>query len=194
MVKSSYVICILACALIGGSAGAAQPTKPEQPRYRSVEPSDHSSDEPFEGVPPVQEQNFFGGLGYDYFDSFGLQARYALRVLTDGLFEGLNDPIYLEGGLGLTVYGDTKGKKGVTGFNFVVTGRWDFQLDQAWVFFAGAGFGFNAISSGLLAEDVAGGGFFPAIGVGAVYNLTPEWGLRADVSYQFLGAGLTHRF
>lgn len=176
----------------------AQSKKQSQPVYKSVESPEESSSggdaDYFQGKPPEQMQNVFAGLGYNYVDAFGLQARYAARILENGFIEGLNDPFYLEGGLGLTFYGTVKGTRGVTGFNFVATGRWDFQMDELWTFFANLGFGFNSISAGLKAEDVKGGGFFPAAGVGAMFNLTPEVAVRADLSYQFLGAGLLYRF
>lgn len=167
------------------------------PVYKSVENPDEQSSgggDYFEGKPPVHAQNIFGGLGVDFFESFGIQARYAYRVLTDGLIEGLNNPLYLEGGLGMTFYGTQVGKRGVTGFNVVLTGRWDFQMDEQWIFFADAGFGVTAVSSGLKADDVRGGGFFPAVGVGAMFNINQDTAVRADVSYQFLGAGLLYRF
>lgn len=161
----------------------------EEPRYKSVEQEDHSSST----SSSEYHQNFFAGLGFDYFDAFGIQGRYAVRVL-DGLIEDISNPLYLEGGLGMTFYGDVKGKRGVSGFNFVVTGRWDFPLDSEWTLFADVGFGFNAVSSGLTAQDVHGGGFFPAAGVGGMYNFTSNWAARVDLSYQFIGAGAQYSF
>lgn len=191
--RNQFVLIALFLSLFGATA-LAQTVK-GQPRYKSVDQEEQSSEsgDYFQGAPSQYAQNFFVGLGFDYFDAFGVQGRYAVRVL-DGLIEGLNNPLNIEGGLGATFYGDVKGKRGVSGFNFVVTGRWDFQMTSEWVFFANAGFGFNAVSSGLTAEDVKGGGFFPAVGVGAMFNFLPDWAVRADVSYQFIGAGIVHRF
>lgn len=198
MILASFM-CLNASAAQPRAARAQKESKPKagEPVYKSVEdPNQQTAEDAdyFKGKPPTQSQNIFGGVGYNYFDSFGFQGRYAFRVVDQGLIENLNNSLYLETGLGLTLYGDVKGKRGVTGFNFVLTGRWDFQMDQDWIFFADAGFGFNAVSSGLNTEDVHGGGFFPAVGVGAMYNLRHDLAVRADLSYQFFGIGLLYRF
>ena len=105
----------------------------------------------------------------------------------------INNSLFIEGGVGLTMYGTVKNHGGTTGFAFLVDGRWDFQLNKEWTLFGELGFGYNAVS-GVDTGDVTGGGLFPAIGAGAMYNFAPEWAIRADLSYQFFGAGVVYRF
>jgi len=164
------------------------------PRYQSVNPDgdEEKSSSPFKGQPIPQTNQLFFGLGMNYFDGFGLQGRYAARLL-DNVIPDLNNSLYIEGGIGMTFYGKVSGTDGVTGFHFIVTGRWDFQVNHDWTLFGNLGFGYNAVSSGKKA-GVSGGGFFPAGGVGAMYALNQDWALRADLSYQFLGGGITYRF
>ena len=168
--------------------------KPKEVAFKSVEEKEEPTSTAFKGAPVPQSNEIYVGTGFNYWNSFGLQARYAARLLDKGFIPDLNNPFYLEGGIGLTLYGTQGGQSGVTGFNFIVTGRWDFQMDPSWIFFANLGFGFNAVSSGQ-SSAVRGGGLYPAAGVGAIYNLGgTDWAARADFSYQFLGAGIVRRF
>jgi hypothetical protein len=81
----------------------------------------------------------------------------------------------------------------VTGISFIVTPRWDFQLNPEWIFFGELGFLYNVVSGGV-SSQAKGGGFQVAVGAGAMYNLAPDWAIRGDLSWQYLGIGLTHRF
>jgi hypothetical protein len=163
--------------------------------YKSVEDeavSDEST-EAWKGKPFPQTNNFFFGAGLNYFDNLGFQGRYAVRLMPQGPIPDMTNSIWFEGGLGLTFYGTKRAQTGVTGIDAVVTGRWDFQLDPNWTFFGDLGVGYNAVSNDRQ-DDVKGGGFFPAVGVGVIASITVDWAIRADLSYQFLGLGLSHRF
>ena len=168
--------------------------KPKEPVFKSVEEKDETTGSYFKGAAVPQTNDLYFGAGIDYWSSFGLQARYAARLLDKGLVPDINNSLYLEAGLGLTFYGTQGGQSGITGFNFIATGRWDFQMDPSWIFFANLGFGYNAVSGGQ-SSAVRGGGLYPAIGVGAMYNFSgSDWAARADFSYQFLGVGIVRRF
>ncbi len=163
-------------------------------KYNSVEQKEQDKDEMlFKGLPFPQQQNASLGIGIDYFDSLGIQSRYAYRILDKGFIEDVNDSFYIEGGAGLTFYGTINSQTHVTGFNLIATARWDFQYNPEWTMFADLGFGFNPVSK-VDNKDVPGGGFFPAIGVGTIYSVTDTMGIRFDLSYQFLGIGLLYRF
>lgn len=162
-------------------------------KYKSVDQKEDSDSMLFKGLPFAQKQNISAGIGVDYFDSLGVQTRYAYRILDTGFIDDVNDSFYLEGGAGLTFYGTVNSQTHVTGFNLIATARWDFQYNLEWTMFANLGFGFNAVSK-VENRDVPGGGFFPAIGVGTVYSVTEEMGIRFDLSYQYLGIGLLYRF
>lgn len=178
---------------LGNGDLVAQSKDKPKPRYKAVEEDDEDSGgEYFKGKPFPTSSDLFIGAGLNFFSAFGLQTRFAHRVVEQGFIPEINNSFFLEGGFGLTFYGTKRGED-ATGFNFLITGRWDFMMDPMWTFFGNLGLGYNAVSNSRK-DDVKGGGLFPAIGVGAIYNLTPEWGLRGDFSYQFLGAGLTHRF
>ncbi len=178
--KTILVLLLLAST----SAFAAEAVK-----YKSVEGEEISSKtDPFHGPMASKKADLSVGAGLDFFDSFGLQARYAHRFLDEGFIENVSDAIYFEGGMGVTFYGNN-----MSGFNLLATARWDFQYDPKWILFADIGFGFNAISGGGN-HDVTGGGFFPAIGSGVIYNFNEDNGARFDLSYQFLGLSYVKRF
>lgn len=124
------------------------------------------------------------GLGLDYFNSFGLQARYARRVFGEA---------YVEGGLGVVFYGAQNGQGGVMGFEPTIVGRWDFWAAKRYAFFGELGLGYNAVTSGAQ-SFVRGGGLRPVVGVGATLDLSSAWAARADLSYPFVGLSLIRRF
>ena len=177
-------ILVLAVLLMASPLHAADGVK-----YKSVEADEaSSSSDHFHGKMASDKNDLALGLGLDFFDSFGIQTRYAYRFLDEGFIENVSDAIYFEGGMGLTFYGNS-----VSGFNLLATARWDFQYDPKWILFADLGFGFNAIS-GAGKHDVRGGDFFPAIGSGVIYNFNQQNGARFDLSYQFLGLSYVKRF
>lgn len=169
--------------------------KPKRgPVYKSVEENEEeSSGGLFTGQPLPYSHNLFFGAGLNYFDNFGLQGRYAVRATEEGFIPEINDAFYLEGGVGVTFYGTKRAQTGVTGFSAVLTGRWDFQLNEYFIFFADLGAGYNAVSNDR-ENDVKGGGWFPAAGAGFMVNIGNDWAFRGDVSYQFVGAGIVRRF
>lgn len=162
-------------------------------KYKTIDQKEDSDSMLFKGLPFIHKQNISAGIGINYFDSLGVQTRYAYRILDNGFVDDVNDSFYIEGGAGLTFYGTVNSQTHVTGFNLLATARWDFQYNLEWTLFANLGFGFNGISK-VQNRDVPGGGFFPAIGVGTVYSVTDEMGIRFDLSYQYLGIGLLYRF
>ncbi|MEW6056131.1 MAG: hypothetical protein AB1540_05905 [Bdellovibrionota bacterium] len=164
-----------------------------QPKYKTVREDASGGGDYFKGRPHPEDHNVFFGLGMNFFREFGMQFRYAYQAVEDGFIPDVNDAFYVEGGLGLTFYGTEKGKDNVTGFSFMAMGRWDFQMDDRWIFFGNLGFGYTAVTE-LGVKDVGGGGFFPAVGAGAMFNVDPQWAIRADLSYQFFGAGVLYRF
>ncbi|MBI3541836.1 MAG: hypothetical protein HY075_00990 [Deltaproteobacteria bacterium] len=167
--------------------------KPKAPKYTSVEDESESSTGLFKGNPPPESSNLFFGFGRDFWDAWGLQGRFAYRVLDKGFVPELNNSIYLEGGVGMTFYGSRGGQDGVTGFSLLATVRWDFQLNDYVIFFADLGAGYTGVSNSKQ-DFVKGANLWPALGVGAIVNVTNEWAVRGDLSYQFLGVGLLHRF
>lgn len=183
------VLCL--CIGLGASTAFAQNDPAYHAKHKSIE-AEEPEKEYFKGNPFPQDNNFFVGIGADFFDSFGIQTRYAARLLKHGFIPNVNDSFFFEGGFGMTFYG-THRNEDVIGFNFTFTGRWDFQMDSRWTLFSDLGFGFNAVS-GIDHDAVKGGAVFPCVGVGAMFNFNSAWALRGDLSYQFLGFGILHRF
>lgn len=167
----------------------------EETKYKSVESSETTiSTEAFKGSPMPQNMDAAVGIGFGFFDSFGLQSRAGYRLLEEGFIPDLNDALFVEAGLGLTMYGSQKNYSNVTGFHLASQIRWDFNYNQDWVIFSTLGFGYNFVSNVNRNKDMAGGGPFPTIGAGVMYNIEKNWLARFDLSYQFLGVGMGYRF
>ncbi|HRK01862.1 MAG TPA: outer membrane beta-barrel protein [Oligoflexia bacterium] len=188
------IVVLSALALIFGATDASAQSKKKntntRPVYKSVDASNSDSDA-FKGRPRTNEHELGAGLGLNYFSDFGFQARYAYRAMPEGFIEGVNDAFLIEGGVGMTFYGRVKSEN-VTGVHFFAAGRWDFTKDELWTFFGTLGLGYNATS--IDTGDVKGGGIFPVVGVGALYEINSDWAVRADFSYHFLGLGMAYRF
>lgn len=166
----------------------------DQPQYKSVEDQAEQEAEQAAKSPLFpQKQTTFFGAGLDFFDNFGLQFRYSYRLIDQGILSKITNPISIEGGFGTTFYGTKRGQTGVTGFDALLTARWDLQFDENWTLFLDLGAGYNGVSNDRQA-DVKGGGWFPAIGFGVIASITTDWAIRADCSYQFVGLGILHRF
>lgn len=189
IISSSILISLLIFSQAAFSAEA---------KYKSVDESENSgsTDDPFKGSTSFNKQDAMFGIGFNYFNSFGFQGRYAFRLLDNREFiSEFNNALYLEGGAGMTFYGDYKNYGNVSGLHLIANIRWDARHSEKWTLFATAGFGLNFISaSGVKNRDVTGGGLFPAFGVGSMYTLDQKWAARFDLSWQFLGIGLTYRF
>lgn len=162
------------------------------PKYH-VLTQENSEPEYFKGTPPRQMNDVSVGMGINYFDSFGLHTRYGARIAEYGFIPDVNDSFWVEGGFGLTFYGDHGNKTGIMGFNLLANARWDFHVNELWTLFGTLGFGYNIVSNDA-EKIVEGGGFFPAVGAGAIYAFEPDWAVRGDLSYQVLGVSLVYRF
>ncbi len=164
------------------------------PKFKSVDPEETKTGlEPFTGQPSEFISDVSFGLGIHYFDSFGLHGTYAYKLLDKGLIQDFNDSLYLEGGLRTTFYGTVKNETGIVGISLLANVRWDLNYDKQWTLFGTLGFGLNNILI-VSNSDVTGGGFFPAIGVGAYYMIKDNYGMRFDLSYQLLGISGVIRF
>ncbi len=183
------ILLLSLCVIAFTSISFAQDKK----AYKSVVAEEKSS-QPFQdGSLPAQKQNLFLGFGLGYWNNISIHGRYSYRILDQGFLPDINNSISLEGGLGSTYYGNIAAGTNVVGLTFVAVARWDLQYDPTWIFFGNVGLSYTAVINAST-SDVRGGGFFPALGIGAMYNMQPEWALRADFSYQFLGAGIVYRF
>lgn len=184
--KSPILGAVLGFALFGALSGVASAADTERASYPSVETSEA---EAFRGQPVRNDQDVSFGVGANHYDAFGLNVRFAQRLLKQPIPD-VNNSLLLEGNVGASFYGTVAGTNGVAGFHGAANGRWDFQLDHQWKFFGLLGLGYNAVTADRR-NEVRGGGFFPVIGVGSVFQFERDWGVRVDLGYHFAGVGLT---
>lgn len=191
----------LSALLMFSLFGLAQANAVEK-KYSSIEggtatdgtvSSDSSDVEPFKGDHPFAPRDVSFGVGINFFDSFGMHGKYGYRLLDNRKFiADFSNAVYLEGGAGVTFYGKVGDKTNVTGFDLLASLRWDFQYNSVFTLFGSAGFGYNIVSNSA-AKEVRGGNLFPAVGAGAFYNIDKNLAARFDLSWQFLGIGITYK-
>lgn len=172
---------VIVCALL-----LSVPSFAAEKKYKTVV---REWDEPlyFNGQPPAELHNLSLGFGLGYFDSATFQGRYAYQVIHHGPIPKINNSLYIEGGMGFTLYSNA------TGINLQLGPRWDFQMTEQWIFFAELALGYNIVTNDR-ANFVKGANVFLSPGIGAMFNFSQAVAGRVDLSYGFFGAGLLFRF
>jgi len=145
--------------------------------------------EDFKGTTPyhVLDLGMMGGLGtFGHDAGFATIGTVALRILEHGFIpDEINDQVFVELQLGPEFMG------GETAWFTSAHLRWDFPKDDDWTFYALGGVAGNITNSTGGRNRVT---VLPRVGVGAMWVFDPRIGLRAEVSHELLGAGLSIRF
>lgn len=100
----------------------------------------------------------------------------AVKILNKGFLEDFTNQVFFEAEAGGLFVG------GQTFFQWNLQLRWDFVLDEYWTFYAVGGLG-----------GVSGNGrspFYPRFGIGAQWNVFVVCGIRAEITRDFIGAGV----
>jgi hypothetical protein len=135
--------------------------------------------EDWKGAPPTLKGDFGAlvGLGWAGNDGrFAILGSAAWKVLEDGFIQDINDQVYIETELGVG-FGSTS-----TRFIYSVHGRWDFVKNAEWTPFAIGGLSGGVDGSFNLS---------PRFGIGAFWNVSPQWTLRGEVSHDLVVAGVS---
>ncbi|MGE4233288.1 MAG: hypothetical protein AB7F43_08170 [Bacteriovoracia bacterium] len=111
----------------------------------------------------------------------GLVATFAKKIVHKGFAPEINNQVHLEGAFGPTFI------RGETPLLYSAHLRWDFQKDLNWTLYAVGGLG------GVILPSAMGGGveLFPRFGIGIYLYLRDEISLRAELSHEFSGAGVS---
>ncbi len=150
-------------------------------------PAVSASAEDWKGSPSAREftVGFMTGLGVvEPKYGFALLGNAAKKIANEGFIPDFNDQVFIEAELG-TIFAD-----GQRPFFYSLHLRWDFQQNDQWIFFAMGG----------LAGQITGAHFgdramvFPRIGGGLLYYLNQNFSLRAEVSHEVTGVGLSFEF
>jgi hypothetical protein len=100
----------------------------------------------------------------------------AVKVAHKGFLEDFTNQVFLEAEAGgLFVASQTF-------FQWNLQLRWDFVFDEYWTFYAVGGLG------GVLGNNRSP--FYPRFGIGAQWNLFVLCGIRAELTRDFIGAGV----
>jgi opacity protein-like surface antigen len=133
------------------------------------------------GLPPLYHFGAMTGLGVvDSTGGLAVLGTASATVLDKGFVPGVSNSVAVEIEMGPVF------AAGATAFWYSVHMRWDFRMDQDWTFYALGGLAGNDTPSSL------GGHFeiWPRVGLGTIYAITPVVSLRAEVSHEFMGAGV----
>lgn len=105
----------------------------------------------------------------------------AKKVVHEGFVPDINNQVFIEAQTGPLFI------KSETVWLWSAHLRWDFEQDERFRYFAVAGLGGNFVPKALGGRSE----FFPRVGLGMFYSLTPELKARVDVSHEWITAGVT---
>ena len=146
-----------------------------------------SSTEDFKGSPSEKEVTAGVTMGYgraDALGGFAVHLNAAKKILNRGFVNDINNQVFLEFELG-PVFRD-----GADPFLYSVHGRWDFQKDSQWTFFAIGGLAGHYYH----VADKSHVGFYPRFGIGSFYHIVDNVSIRAEVSHELIAVGASARF
>lgn len=115
---------------------------------------------------------------------FALIGAGAVNLNREGWLDDVADSLYLEFQMGPYSYSGNG--------QLIYSGhlKWDFRYDNLWTFYALGGIGGTYTDSRF--ED--GFEFYPRVGLGAAYHLSLDLSVRAEVSHEFVGLGMSFHF
>ncbi len=149
-----------------------------------VDQGSSPSGENWKGRPYDHNLDVHGGAGLGIFDgSVGLAFIFgaAVKVAHEGLIgDGINDQVFVELSTGPLL------TSGVDPWLYSLHMRWDFHMDLDWTFYALGGL------SGSFGTGV--GRFFPRFGAGVVRKISDEFGIRGEISHEWLTFGVSFGF
>jgi hypothetical protein len=113
------------------------------------------------------------------FPAFTFLPNIATKILQPGFVSDLNDTVWIEGQVGVTVF------VGGVVIPYAAHLRWDFEKDDHWTLFALGGVG------GFGVPSTASVQFHPRFGVGVFYKFIRNVAARIEATSDFVGAGFT---
>lgn len=165
------------------SAFAAPPAAHAADRIAPMPPAEKSttkvSAERWKGEHPKSLFHVGGLTGAGFLSEtagFSILGVAAVKILNKGFLDDFTNQAFLEAQAGALFVG------GQTYFQWNLQLRWDFVLDEYWTFYAVGGLG--GVSGNTRNT------FYPRFGIGAVWNLFVVCSLRAELTRDFIGAGV----
>lgn len=152
---------------------------PPMPKDATTAASRSSAGENWKGEAPRSMFHVGGLTGAGFLSEtggFSILGVAAIKVAHKGFVESFTNQVFLEAQAGSLFVASQ------TFFQWNLQLRWDFVLDEYWTFYAVGGLG-----------GVLGNGrspFYPRFGIGAQWNLFVVCGIRAELTRDFIGAGV----
>lgn len=115
---------------------------------------------------------------------FALMGGGAFNLVREGWLDDVSDSIYLEFQVGPYVY---------SGNSQLMTSahlKWDFRFDEAWTFYGIGGLGATYTDE----QFEKGLDIYPRVGLGAMRHLSEDVSIRAEVSHELMGLGMSYHF
>jgi hypothetical protein len=112
----------------------------------------------------------------------------AYLIAPTGWADDVDDRVWAELELGPAFF--SRGNLSSTGLQYSTHLRWDFTFDSDWTFYGLGGL------AGYKLPNLYGGSFtiHPRFGVGAQFQTKAAVMFRAELSHEFIGAGLSFQF
>jgi len=140
-------------------------------------------DEDFKGSAPAElfKLGVMGGLGIvDANGMLGFTVAPSFRIVEKGFVPDINNQVFAELSLGGNFLGAPNA------FTYSAHLRWDFVKNSTWTYYAVGGVAGNSFGGEGGRWSLA-----PRFGVGTFYRVDPRFAIRAEVSHEFTGLGVS---
>jgi len=136
----------------------------------------------FKGASPSGELTVgaLAGLSIIGTEGFGLIGNVGKRIVERGFAPDVNNQVYIEG-----QFGPVFGLAGTTGWHYSAHLRWDFPKDDQFTFYGLGGVGGSIVASTFRLH--------PRFGVGGFFYFDSYLAIRAELSHELIGAGISYR-
>jgi hypothetical protein len=134
------------------------------------------------GLPPLYHFGALTGLGViDHYGGFTLLGTASMTVMDRGFAPDISNSVAVELEAGPMFTSSH------AAFWYSAHLRWDFQKDEDWTFYALGGLAGNDT------PDSLGGHFeiWPRFGIGTIWRIDAAISLRAELSHEFMGLGIS---
>jgi hypothetical protein len=182
-----YLLLLALCANANLLLADDVPDEPAVKAAAKPKTKSESSSEPWKG--PPAEENFtagaMAGAGFSNVNAgFLVLGTAAIKIVNRGFADEIDDQVFVEAAAGPLVSGLG------TDVVYSVHLRWDFQRDDNLSLYAVGGFGGVLVTQAIRGPSL----IYPRFGLGLFYSIQGNLSLRAELSREWITAGVSFKF
>jgi hypothetical protein len=188
--KLNFFAVLFVVGLFCGFASIAEEAAEEgkvTPTKEAKKAKDSGSTEPWKGPSPEEDFSVGAMAGVGFLNSdpgFTLLGTAAVKILDRGFVGDINDQVFLEVAFGPLIQSTG------TDLAYSLHLRWDFHRDDEFALYAIGGLGGVFVTEAIRGDTV----IYPRFGIGLLYDVALNVSIRAELSREWMTAGVIFRF